>query len=176
MADNSFWKGGAEDMETVPGKKEKDEVKSEELDMNQMEALQIKTPRPLFEQPTKCEIVDVKFSKLEDDQFDKQGQAYKGFFVTITFKDATVVNSVPFKETYRGGRLYTKETGEVSTYIGANSALGQVKARCLESNMPIGASLKSWVEALKGKMAMLKMDEVTFQNKKYQKNFIVSIL
>jgi len=125
-----FW--DEKEGETVEGKKEDEMMETEELSGDDMGAMKIKVPKPLYTTPTKVKIVGAKFFKVDDESFDRNQKPFKSFFITLTFQDPTT--GVEFQESYRGGRIYVQEDGSVSTYIGPNSALGQLKARCIESN------------------------------------------
>jgi hypothetical protein len=166
-----FWdekEGGS-----ITPKKEDEMMEAEELSGDDMGAMKIKVPKPLYEQPTKVKITGAKFLKVDEEVFDRNQKPYKAFFITLNFQDPS--NGVEFQESYRGGRIYVQEDGSVSTYIGPNSALGQLKAKCIENNISIGNNIKEWAASMIGKEATMKMTEIAFQGKTWKKNLIISL-
>jgi hypothetical protein len=113
-----------------------------------------------------------KVAKLEKNQ--KNDGEYTPFFATVTFQEIGG-REVEFKENYRGGRMYdNKEKGQ-STYIGALSSLGKLKAVCVDNKVSVGNSLKEWAANITGCTATMKAETVTYLGKKYDKNTVVTI-
>jgi len=165
--DAEFWKGAP--------KKEEDEMpQTIEMDDKEMGTMKLKSPKPIFKDPTKCKIVDIKFYKLEENEVDKKGNEYIPFFATLDFEESEGEKR-EFKETYRGGRFYEND-GKTSIYIGKISAIGKFKIVCVENDIDPGANIKTWAEAVVGKEVLVKSGIVQFAGKDYDKNFVVSFV
>ena len=163
----------ANDMEFFKGKEDPEAPVSEEIGNEEMAGMKLKIPKPIYDKATKCKILDVKFFKNETPEKDKNGTEYIPFFATVSYQE--VANAaVEFKETYRGGRLYITPE-KTSLYIGPQSAMGKMKIACVESGIMIGNNVMAWAASMKDKIATLKSDTVTWQGKKYDKNYILSI-
>jgi hypothetical protein len=154
-------------------KEDPDEPLAEELSIDEMSQMKLKVPRPLYDKLTKCKIREAKFFKNDAPEKDAKQNSYIPFFVTIEFQEIARPEIV-FKETYRGGRIYTNKDQQ-KLYLGPASALGKIKIACIENGLPIGNSIKEWGEAMVGKTVSLKADTVMYGGKKYEKNYILSI-
>lgn len=146
---------------------------SSEMEEEFMGTMKLKAPKPVFNVPTKCKIVDAKFFKNDKKEEDSKKNEYIAFFITITFKKLDG-NESEFTETYRGGRLYDNN-GTTSIYIGPASSLGRLKAACLDNGIKIGSSISDWKSALIGLDATLKSEIVQYAGKKYDKNFVYAV-
>lgn len=170
MADETdFWQ--------VPeGAKVDEREAAEEMDAELTGSMKLKTPKPVFNTPTKCKLIDMKFFKVaKTEKNQKNDGEYTPFFATVTFKELGGKES-EFKESYRGGRIYVnKEDGKNSTYIGPTSSLGRFKAICVDNHMNVGNSIKEWADMVVGATCTLKAETVTYLGKKYEKNTVMSI-
>lgn len=153
---------------------EKEREATEELDESMMGSMKLKSPKPSFNVPTKCRITEAKFFKVDKTEKDSKQVDYTPFQITVTYvQDGN--DAIEFKETYRGGRLYANPNG-TSIYIGPASSLGRFKASCIEGGIKIGSSVKEFAAAVVGVKCMLKSETVMFGGKKFEKNFVQSIV
>jgi len=159
-----FWQ------QKVPAKKDEAPKMDAFLD-EEAESMKLKLPKPVYEQPTKCEIVSAKFFKMQDKEKDRNGVEYTPFQLQVMYKE--VDDGREFTETYRGGRVYIKDDKQ-SMYIGQKTALGRLKAVCIDNKLDIGLNISTWATNLTGKVVVLKADIVMFEGKKYDKNFVVA--
>jgi hypothetical protein len=168
----------AEEMEFFK-KAKQEEKKSIEMDEDEIDSASLKVPTPVFDKPTECEITEVKFYKSEDKAFDKNKTEYTPFMMSISFKEKDKPISQAFTITYRGGKFYNKKDKDgndyVSTYIGPLSAMGKLKASCVNSGIDPGLSLTTWKEALRGKIATLQAQKIIYEGKTYDKNVVMSL-
>ena len=170
MADDNmdFWQAPA-------GAKIEDREVSEEMGDDLTGSMKLKVPKPVFNIPTKCKVIEMKFfkvAKLEKNQ-NNDGE-YTPFFATVSFQEVGG-KEIEFRETYRGGRMYVKEDGTSSTYIGPTSSLGKFKAICVDNKLAVGNSIKEWAEAVKDTVCTMKAETVTYLGKKYDKNIVMAI-
>jgi hypothetical protein len=153
--------------------KEAEEKTSSEMIDDEMGSLKIKVPKPLFTSPTRCTIEEVKFYKMDTNEKNKNDDTeYTPFYVSVKFKEVGGKDR-EFIESYRGGRTYAKD-GKITTYIGPDSAMGKLKAVCIDNKIDLGNTVKDWATGMVGKTAILKSDIVIFAGKKYEKNFVVA--
>lgn len=155
-------------------KEEKDMPNTLEMSEDETTDMNIKQPKPFFKEPTKCDIIDAVFFKMENTETDKKGAEYTPFQLNVTF--TTVDSGIEFKETYRGGRIYINEEGKQSIYIGPKSALGKVKFEAMRSKLDIGRSIKSFGDALKDRQVQMIGETINYQGDKFEKNFIQTFL
>lgn len=153
---------------------EEQKENTEEMNDSEMGSMKLKAPKPVFNEDTPCKIMEAKFFKIDKLEKDSKQVEYTPFQVTVTFakKDN---DAIEFKETYRGGRLYNDPNG-TSVYIGPNSSLGRFKAVCIEGGIKVGNTVKDFAEAVKGLDCVLKSETVMFAGKKYEKNFVQSVV
>lgn len=164
-----FWQAPA-------GVEETDREASEEMGDELTGNMKLKVPKPVFNSPTKCKVVEMKFYKVAKTEKNKNNDGeFTPFFATVTFQEVGG-KEIEFRENYRGGRMYAA-TGDkkASTYIGPTSSLGKLKAVCVDNKISIGNSLKEWGENIKGSTAVLKAEVVQYLGKKFDKNVVVSI-
>lgn len=161
--DDGFWK------QTNSSKKE-EQNKSTEMNDTEISGMNLKTPKPLYKQATRCKIDQVKLFKEDDKQKDSKDTMYTPFFMTVSFTGA---EGEKFDETYRGGRLY-EDDGKTTVYVGPNSALGRLKKACIESRVEIGTTIKTWATSMENKEVVLQSQIVTFGGKTYEKNYVIS--
>lgn len=168
-----FWQAPA-------GAKEQDKEVSEEIGDDQIGTMKLKVPKPIFNTPTKCKIVEMKFFKVDKvEKNQKNDGEYTPFFATVTFQEIGG-KEVEFKENYRGGRMYVNKddkTGQVrnSTYIGPMSSLGKLKAVCVDNKINVGSTIKEWAENVKGTIATVKAESIMYLGKKYDKNTVLAV-
>ncbi|TRZ49321.1 MAG: hypothetical protein D4S01_08840 [Dehalococcoidia bacterium] len=166
--EDGFWNAKA------PAAEEKEREITEELDESAMGAMKLKSPKPVFTTPTKCKILGAKFFKVDKTEKDSRQVDYTPFQVTVTYApDGN--DAAEFKETYRGGRLYANPNG-TSIYIGPASALGRFKASCIEGGIKVGDSIKDFAISVVDVKCILKSETVMFGGKKFDKNYIQSIV
>lgn len=167
-----FWKAPA-------GATEERDV-NEEMGDELTGSMKLKTPKPVFNTPTKCKVLEMKFFKVaKTEKNQKNDGEYTPFFATVTFKEIGGKES-EFKENYRGGRMYEnkdEKTGAVrsSTYIGPTSSLGRLKAVCIDNKVSVGNSLKEWADNVKDATVTVKAETVTYLGKKFDKNTVITI-
>jgi hypothetical protein len=157
----------------APGQ-EKEKVDAEELDMDELEGMKVRSPKPAYDNETEVLIQDMKFYRRDEVKKDKANTAYTSFFVQLTFKE-TGDGGIEFTETYNGGRFYDRD-GQTQIYIGPKSQLGRFQNRCTEAGIPIGTSFKSWISAIKGKKVMLKNIPSQFEGQQYVKNQVTKFI
>lgn len=157
---------------SAPKKKEDKKVEAEEIDLDELEEMKVKSPKPAYEQETEVEIKDMKFYRRDEVKKDTQQNPYTSFFVQMTYREEGD-GGIEFSETYNGGRFYKKDDGSSSIYIGPKSQLGRFQNRCTEAGIPIGTSFKSWGAAVKGRKVFLKNIPSQFEGESYVKNQVV---
>jgi hypothetical protein len=162
-----FWK--------EPQKVEEERDSAEEIDEKLIGEMKLKTPKPVFNTPTKCKVVELKFFKVDKiEKNQKNDGEYNPFFATLTLKEIGG-KEIIFKENLRGGRIYNTPEKGMQTYIGPTSSLGKFKAICIDNKINIGNSLKEWAANIVGLICTVKAETVVYLGKKYDKNSVLAI-
>ena len=165
--EDEFWKsGGTTKKDNAPASTELGEEEAGTMDIN--------AQKPLFKTAGKVKIVAMKLFKQDEKEKDSKETLYTPFFTTMDFKEIDG-EQAEFSETYRGGRLYDND-GKTKVYIGPNSALGRLKAVCVEAKIEIGTTIKTWADSVIGKEVMVQSQVVRFQGKDYEKNYVISFV
>lgn len=169
MADEQdFWQAPA-------GAKIEEREVSEEMGDDLTGSMKLKVPKPVFNIPTKCKVVDMKFFKVDKTVKNQNNDGeYTPFYATITFQEVGG-KETEFRENLRGGRIYVKDDGTSSTYIGPTSSLGRFKAICIDNKLPVGNSIKEWAACVKDTICTVKAETTTYLGKKYEKNVAMAI-
>ena len=169
MAEDEFWQAPPERAD------ERAREIAEEIDDDASESMKLRAPKPVFNTPTKCTLLEMKFFKVgKTEKNQKNDGEYTPFYATVTFKEIGG-KETEFKESYRGGRIYAKDDGTTSTYIGPTSSLGKFKAICVDNKVSVGNSVKEWATNVKDTVCTLKAETVTYLGKKYEKNTVMAI-
>jgi len=154
----------------VKAQAKKEEQKFSEMDVD-LGDIQLSKEKPVFKEQTQVQLVEAKLFKMDEPEEDRNKEKYIPFFVTVTYDK----EGKQFDETYRGGRIYEKE-GKKNFYIGPNSAMGKLKTVCLESNVVIGPSVKTWISAIKNRDVIVQAQTVMYGGKEYEKNYVMKVL
>ena len=154
----------------VKAQQKKEEKKFSAMDED-LGDIQLSKEKPVYKEETKVQLVEAKLFKMDEQETDRNNEKFTPFFVTVTYDH----DGKSFDETYRGGRIYEKD-GKKSFYIGPNSAMGRLKTTCLESNVVIGPSVKTWIAAIKNRDVIVQAQTVMFGGKAYEKNYTIKVL
>jgi len=154
----------------VKAKNQKEESKFSAMDED-LGDIQLSKDKPIYKEPTAVQLVEANLFKMDDAEVDRNKESYIPFFIVVTYNK----DGKQFDETYRGGRIYEKE-GKKNFYIGPTSAMGRLKAVCLESGVVIGPSVKTWIESIKNRDVIIQAQTVMFGGKSYEKNYVTKVL
>ena len=162
------------DVEEAGYTDEAEQATTEELNDAELKTLRIGGgTKPVFAEPTKSRITEVRIVKSDRRATDKQGVLHTPVLVKLVSQTEDGRTSF---DTYGGGRLYPNpiEESAMNFWKGETSDLGKLLS-LVKDKLPEKPTLLDLKEALTGTKVMLKTVSRQFQGEDHQKNIVVDV-